>query len=138
MKERTARGTAIVNLLPLQPDEQIQAIIDTRDYETSRYLFFATKQGPGEEDDVHRVRLVAAATGSSPSTCATATSWCRSSRPTASDDIFMVSRHGHDHPLHRGRRAADGPRRGRRARHEAAGRATRSCRATSPATTPPS
>jgi DNA gyrase subunit A len=45
MKERTARGTAIVNLLPLQPDEHIQAIIDTRDYESNQYLFFATKQG---------------------------------------------------------------------------------------------
>ena len=44
-KERTARGTAIVNLLQLQPNEHIQAIIDTRDYETNRYLFFATKQG---------------------------------------------------------------------------------------------
>ncbi|MEJ7585069.1 MAG: DNA gyrase subunit A [Acidimicrobiales bacterium] len=45
MKERTARGTAIVNLLPLQPGEQIQAIIDTRDYESNRYLFFATRKG---------------------------------------------------------------------------------------------
>jgi DNA gyrase subunit A len=44
-KERTARGTAIVNLLQLEPDERIQAIIDTRDYETAPYLFFATKQG---------------------------------------------------------------------------------------------
>ena len=45
MKDRTARGTAMVNLLPLQPDEKIQAIIDTRDYETSRFLFFATANG---------------------------------------------------------------------------------------------
>ena len=45
MKERTARGTAIVNLLPLQPDEKIQTIIDTRDYETNQYLFFATRNG---------------------------------------------------------------------------------------------
>jgi DNA gyrase subunit A len=44
-KERTARGTAIVNLLALQPNERIQAIIDTRDYETNRFLFFATTQG---------------------------------------------------------------------------------------------
>jgi DNA gyrase subunit A len=44
-KDRTARGTAIVNLLQLEPDEHIQAIIDTRDYETQPYLFFATKQG---------------------------------------------------------------------------------------------
>ncbi len=45
MKERTARGTAIVNLLPLQPGERIQTIIDTRDYETNQYLFFATRSG---------------------------------------------------------------------------------------------
>ena len=45
MKDRTARGTAIVNLLPLQPGETIEAIIDTRDYETNRFLFFATKNG---------------------------------------------------------------------------------------------
>jgi DNA gyrase subunit A len=44
-KERTARGTAIVNLLPLQPEERIAAIIDTRDYETNQFLFFATRQG---------------------------------------------------------------------------------------------
>ena len=42
---RTARGTAIVNLLPLQQDEKIQAVVDTRDYETNRFLFFATKNG---------------------------------------------------------------------------------------------
>ena len=45
MTSRTARGTAIVNLLQLQPEEKILAIIDTRDYETNRYLFFATKLG---------------------------------------------------------------------------------------------
>ena len=44
-KERTARGTAMPNLLQLQPGEHIQTIIDTRDYETNRFLFFATKKG---------------------------------------------------------------------------------------------
>jgi DNA gyrase subunit A len=44
-KDRTARGTAIVNLLQLEPDERVEAIIDTRDYETAPYLFFATKLG---------------------------------------------------------------------------------------------
>jgi DNA gyrase subunit A len=42
---RTSRGMALVNLLQLQPEERIQAIIDTRDYETNRFLFFATRQG---------------------------------------------------------------------------------------------
>ncbi|MGI8754787.1 MAG: DNA gyrase subunit A [Acidimicrobiales bacterium] len=45
LKERTARGTAIVNLLPLQPDERIRTIIDTRDYESNQFLFFATRDG---------------------------------------------------------------------------------------------
>ena len=45
MKERTARGTAIVNLLALQPDEHVEAVIDTRTYEDGAYLFFATKNG---------------------------------------------------------------------------------------------
>jgi DNA gyrase subunit A len=45
MKDRTARGMAIANLLPLQPGETIESIIDTRDYETNRYLFFCTKKG---------------------------------------------------------------------------------------------
>ncbi len=44
-KERTARGTAVVNLLPLAPEERIQAIIDTREFPPDRYLFFATRQG---------------------------------------------------------------------------------------------
>ncbi len=44
-KERTARGTALVNLLPLEPEERIQAVIDTRTYEDGAYLFFATKKG---------------------------------------------------------------------------------------------
>lgn len=42
---RTSRGTAIVNLLQLDPDEQVMAVIDTRDYETVRYLLFATASG---------------------------------------------------------------------------------------------
>jgi DNA gyrase subunit A len=45
VKDRSARGTAIVNLLPLGPEEKIQTIIDTRDYETNQFLFFATKLG---------------------------------------------------------------------------------------------
>jgi DNA gyrase subunit A len=45
MKERTARGTAIVNLLPLSPNESIQAIIGTRDFSAENFLVFSTKLG---------------------------------------------------------------------------------------------
>ena len=42
---RTARGTAIVNLLQLQPGEKITAVIPMRKYEKGHYLFMATKNG---------------------------------------------------------------------------------------------
>ena len=42
---RTSRGTAIINLIPLQPDEKITAMIPIRDYEKDKYLFMATKNG---------------------------------------------------------------------------------------------
>jgi DNA gyrase subunit A len=45
IKERTARGTAIVNLLPLAPGERIQTLIDTREFPEDRYLLFATRAG---------------------------------------------------------------------------------------------
>jgi len=44
-RERTARGVPIVNLLPLQAGETIQAIIDTREFPGERFLFFITKSG---------------------------------------------------------------------------------------------
>ena len=42
---RTSRGTAIINLLSLQPGEKITAVIPIRDYEDGKYLFMATKNG---------------------------------------------------------------------------------------------
>ena len=42
---RTSRGTAIINLIPLQPDEKITAMIPIRNYEKDKYLFMATKNG---------------------------------------------------------------------------------------------
>ncbi len=44
-KERTAKGVLAQSVLPLAPDEVIEAIIDTRDYETSRFLVAFTKNG---------------------------------------------------------------------------------------------
>ncbi len=42
---RTARGTAIVNLLQLQPDEKITSMIPIKEYTEGQYLFMATKNG---------------------------------------------------------------------------------------------
>ncbi len=42
---RTARGTAMINLLQLEPGEKITAVIPIRKYEKDRYLFMATRNG---------------------------------------------------------------------------------------------
>ena len=42
---RIARGTAIVNILQLEPGEKITAMIPIKDYKQDSYLFMATKKG---------------------------------------------------------------------------------------------
>ncbi len=42
---RTSRGTAIVNLLQLMPEEKISAVISIKEYSEDNYLFMATKTG---------------------------------------------------------------------------------------------
>jgi len=42
---RTAKGTAIVNLLQILPGEKIQAVIPVREVDDEHYLFFATQAG---------------------------------------------------------------------------------------------
>ena len=119
MRDRTARGTAIVNLLPLQPDEHIQAIIDTRDYETHRFLFFVTRNGTvkktkfTEYDSSLQAGLIAI-------NLRDGDELVRVMPTNGDDDILMVSADGPGHPLRRGRRAPMGRDRRRRPGHEAA------------------
>jgi DNA gyrase subunit A len=42
---RTAKGRALVNVLPLREGERIQSVLSTRDFAESRYLVFATRNG---------------------------------------------------------------------------------------------
>ena len=42
---RTARGTAIINLLQLMPEEKVTAIITLKEFDDERYLFMTTKSG---------------------------------------------------------------------------------------------
>ena len=45
MMDRTARGTAVVNLLQLEPDEVVEAVIDTEEFTADEYLLFVTRKG---------------------------------------------------------------------------------------------
>ncbi len=93
MKDRTARGTALVNLISLQADEHIEAVIDTRTYEEGVYLFFATMRGMvkktrmSEYDSSLRTGLIAINLNEGDELV-------RVVQTTGHDDIFMVSRGG--------------------------------------------
>jgi len=92
-RERTAKGIPIVNLLPLQPGENIQAIIDTREFPGERNLFFATKQGQvkktafNEYDSGRRDGLIAL-------NLRPHDELVRVIETSGTDDIFMVARSG--------------------------------------------
>ena len=93
MMDRTARGIALVNLIPLTQDEQIQAVIDTRTYEDGTFLFFATKKGQvkktrmGDYDSTIRNGLIAV-------NLTKDDELVRVIQTTGTDDIFMVSEKG--------------------------------------------
>ena len=93
MKDRTARGVALVNLVALQPDEHIQAIIDTRTYEDGAYLFFATRNGVvkktrmSEYDSSLRAGLIAINLNDGDELV-------RAIQTSGNDDVFMVSKQG--------------------------------------------
>ncbi|MCY4371286.1 MAG: DNA gyrase subunit A [bacterium] len=44
-KGRTAKGVLVQGVLPLEPDERIEALVDTRDYESFKYMLMVTKKG---------------------------------------------------------------------------------------------
>jgi DNA gyrase subunit A len=93
MKDRTARGTAVVNLLPLDPDEHIQAVIDTREFDDDRHLFFATRKGQvkktvfSEYDKSRREGFIAI-------NLKDGDELVRVIQTSGTDDIFIVTRHG--------------------------------------------
>jgi DNA gyrase subunit A len=92
-RERTAKGIPIVNLLPLQPGETVQAIIDTREFPGERYLFFATRSGQVKKtafdayNSSRRDGIIAL-------NLKEGDELVRVIETTGDDDIFMVSRSG--------------------------------------------
>ncbi|MEK7423847.1 MAG: DNA gyrase subunit A [Actinomycetota bacterium] len=92
-RERAAKGMPIVNLLPLQAGETIQAIIDTRDFAGERNLFFATRNGTvkktafNEYDSSRRDGLIAINLRDNDELV-------KVIETSGTDDIFMVARSG--------------------------------------------
>ncbi len=52
--QRTAKGRALVNLLPLREGERVQSVLSTRDFSESPYLLFATRNGTVKKTELQR------------------------------------------------------------------------------------
>jgi DNA gyrase subunit A len=93
LKERTARGTPVVNLISLEPGERIQAIVPTREFDPDRYLLFATRAGQvkktpfSEYDKSRREGFIAI-------TLHDGDELVRVLPTGGEDDVFMVTRKG--------------------------------------------
>src|SRR4051812_14074286 len=94
MKERTARGTALVNLLPLEADERIQAVIDTRTYEDGSFLFFATRNGMVKKTKMQEYDSPLARNGLIAINLQGGDELVKVVQTNGVDDVFMVSRGG--------------------------------------------
>ena len=91
--ERTARGTALVNLLQLDSDEFIEAVIDAREFDDQHYLMFVTRNGTVKktalsEYDKSRTNGLIAINLSEDDELV------RVVETTGEDDIFMISKDG--------------------------------------------
>ncbi|HEV8065689.1 MAG TPA: DNA gyrase C-terminal beta-propeller domain-containing protein, partial [Acidimicrobiales bacterium] len=93
IKDRNAKGTPAVNLLPLEPNESIQAIIAAGSFEDEGYLLFATRTGQvkktaiSEYDKSRREGFIAINLNAGDELV-------RVIRTTGSDDLLCISKGG--------------------------------------------
>ena len=93
LMDRTARGTAVVNLLQLDADEQVEAVIDAREFADDRYLMFVTRNGVvkktalADYDKTRTDGLIAI-------NLRDGDELVRVFDTSGSDDVFIVSRNG--------------------------------------------
>ena len=119
---RQSKGRAIVNLLPFRQDEQVRAVIATRNFEEAKYLVFGTKKGIVKKTEFKEYNTPLKADGII-------------AIKMREDDELIGVRHSNGRrrradgvarraggPLPRAGRPADGPSRVRRPGHEAARR----------------
>ncbi len=93
IKDRTSRGTPAINLLPLEPSETVQAIIEAGRFSEDEYLLFATRAGQvkktalSEYDKSRREGFIAI-------NLSDGDELVRVIRTTGDDELILVSRQG--------------------------------------------
>src|SRR6185369_2649479 len=91
---RQSKGRAIQNLLPFRQGELVRAVIQTRDFEESKYLVFATKNGIVKKTELAAYNTPLKADGIIAIKMRDDDELVSVQHSTGADDILMVSRMG--------------------------------------------
>src|SRR5215217_7116899 len=91
---RQSKGRAIVNLLPFRQDEQVRAVIQTRSFDESEYLVFATKNGVVKKTKLPEYNTPLKADGIIAIKMREGDELIGVRHASPGDDILMVSRKG--------------------------------------------
>jgi DNA gyrase subunit A len=91
---RTAKGRALVNLLPLRDGERVQAVQATRDFNEGKYLVFATRKGQIKKTEFGAYNTPIKADGIIAINIRDDDELVAVRRTSGEDDIIMVSRSG--------------------------------------------
>ncbi len=91
---RQSKGRAIQNLLPFRQDEQVRAVIQTREFAEAEYLVFATKKGVVKKTKLEAYNTPLRADGIIAIKMREGDELVGVRHSTGKDDILMVSRKG--------------------------------------------
>ena len=91
---RTAKGRALVNLLPLREGERVQSVLSTRDFTEGKYLVFATRKGLVKKTEFLAYNTPIKADGIIAINIRDDDELIAVRRTSGHDDIIMVSRSG--------------------------------------------
>jgi DNA gyrase subunit A len=91
---RQSKGRAIQNLLPFRQDEQVRAVVQTRDFEESKYLVFATKNGIVKKTELQAYNTPLRADGIIAIKMREDDELVAVRHSSGDDDVLMVSRKG--------------------------------------------
>ncbi len=92
---RTAKGSALVNLLPLREGEKVMAVIPTRDFKENKYLAFATAKGQIKKTEFLSYNTPIRADGIIAIKVRDGDELVQVRLTSGDDDILMVSHSGH-------------------------------------------
>jgi DNA gyrase subunit A len=91
---RQSKGRAIVNLLPFRQGESVRTVIQTRNFEEAKYLFFATKDGVVKKTELAAYNTPLRADGIIAIKMREGDELIGARHSSGDDDILLVSRRG--------------------------------------------